>query len=86
MNNKQKDLLNNNIGKIIQWYEFLQNNIYIQTNCQILYILLPALRGNPSKKGSVDILTGYNLVFLLLQKIEELQKELQKYKYQDTKN
>jgi len=31
-------------------------------------------------------LTGYNLVFLLLQKIEELQKELQKYKDQDTKN
>ena len=31
-------------------------------------------------------MTGYNLVFLLLKKIEELQKELQKYKDQDTKN
>jgi len=34
----------------------------------------------------VSVLNGYSLVLLLLQKIEELQKELQKYKDQDTKN
>lgn len=29
-------------------------------------------------------MNGYSLIFLLLQKIEELQKELQKYKDKDT--
>lgn len=31
-------------------------------------------------------MTGYSLVLLLLQKIEELQKELQKYKDSEKKN
>lgn len=31
-------------------------------------------------------MTGYSLVLLLLQKIEELQKELQKYKDAEKKN
>lgn len=31
-------------------------------------------------------MTGYSLVLLLLQKIEELQKELQKYKDNEDKN
>lgn len=29
-------------------------------------------------------MNGYSLIFLLLQRIEELQKELQKYKDKDT--
>jgi len=31
-------------------------------------------------------MNGYSLILLLLQKIEELQKELQKYKDNDIKN
>lgn len=31
-------------------------------------------------------MSGYNLIFLLLEKIENLQKELEKYKSNESKN
>lgn len=37
-------------------------------------------------KGGVSSMNGYSLILLLLQKIEELQKQLQEYKDKDTKN
>ena len=43
------------------------------------------LKGNTGERRN-SIMTGYAFVLLLLQKIDELQKELQKYKDNESKN
>lgn len=37
-------------------------------------------------KGGTAIMTGYSLVYLLMQEIERLKAELQKYKDNENKN